>query len=295
MVQATSILDTIRTFVAMLKPHCAELTVGGSVRREKPDVKDVELIVMPQPTLLAFLDRLVANDTISKALYGGKPRWGDKYRGMVFAGVKFEIFTYDADNRGYQHWLRTGPGDANTYIMTTLSYRSAPFGAKDGYWWLGERIEKGGKHEFVPDERAKLRISTEHEMFTLLGLPFLEPKDRSLERYKALMTRRGHTFGDAGQFLIEHVETQALFVDSETPARRHQVGSVCHVDRIDFEQLAQTVPYLPNASFEDERQELVRQLLKLGVVAEPSEKDVQWFADQHYRYWERQQWERKPR
>lgn len=289
---AISILDTIRTFVAMLKPHCVELTVGGSVRREKPDVKDVKLIVMPQPTLLPFLDRLVANDTISKALYGGKPRWGDKYRGMVFAGVKFEIFTYDADNRGYQLWLRTGPGDAGHYVMGQLSQRHAPFGFQT-HAYLGTREWKKGKLEFMPNLSKKLRLSSEHDLFTLLGLPFIEPKDRSVERYTALMTRRGHTFGDAGQFLIEHVETQALFADSETPVRRPQVGSVCQVDRIDFEQLAQMVPYLPNASFEDERQELVRQLLKLGVSAEPSEKDVQWFADQHYRYWERQQWERK--
>lgn len=201
---AISILNTIHTFTALLKPHCAELIVGGSVRREKPDVKDVELIVMPKPTLLPFLDGLVRDGAVSKALYGtGKQttRWGTSYRGMVYAGVRFELFTCDADNRGYQHWLRTGPGDANTYIMTTLSYRSAPFGAKDGYWWLGERIEKGGKREFVPDEHAKLRIHEEHEMFTLLGLPFIEPKARSEALYRQLMSQRGHTFGDPAQFL----------------------------------------------------------------------------------------------
>lgn len=284
--RADSILDTIKTFTAMLKPYCVELTVGGSVRREKPDVKDVELIVMPKPSLMPFLDKLVLDGTISKALYGeAKPtaRWGERYRGLWFKGVKFEVFVYDTDNRAYLLWLRTGPGDANAFVMDFLSKANAPFGFQT-WAYFGTRVWKKGKKEFVPDMTRKLRLSSEADMFTLLGMEFIEPRDRSVERYKALMLRKSHTLGDPAQFLIETVRAQVLFDDLDAPVRAGQAAGAQRLNKI---EMANVPPYQKGSSFEDERQELVRQFMAIGEMADPTEAEVCDFAIRRYNFWER--------
>jgi hypothetical protein len=284
MVAASGLLPTIKTFTTLLKPHCVELHVCGSMRRGKPDVKDVELVLLPDKKLLKFLDELVEDGRIEKALYGGKPRWGNRYRGMIFGGVKFEMFVFDGDNRGYQMWMRTGPGDANTIIMSALGQRKAPFGFQT-WGYFGTREWKKGKLEFTPDLTRKLRLNDERDMFVLFGLPYIEPQDRSIQTYSCLLNARGHTFGDPAQFLIEQVQPLALFDDA--PAA--QVPSSKRLDDIDLSN----VPLYDGQSkntYAAEFEILQAALEALGDPVGPTEDEVCLFAERRYTYWLRQQW-----
>lgn len=155
---------------------CERIEIAGSLRRKKPDVGDVEIVVLPKdaPTLLARLDYMVATAVVSKAVYSDRTnRWGEKYRGLTYDGVRIEVFLADVHNWGYIYWLRTGPGDANTWVMQQCSYRKAPYRAEGGYWKIdGQKIH-------VPDER---------EMFRLLGVDYVPtPESRSMALYERVM------------------------------------------------------------------------------------------------------------
>jgi len=162
--------------VAQLAPLCQRIEIAGSLRRGKADLKDVELVALPidSKALLARLDNWVIAGKIRKAIYpDGSQRWGSKYRGFTYESIRFELFTADADNWGYQLWLRTGPADANEYVMRQcISYQS-PYHARDGYWWAGD---------------ARLSVPDEVELFRLLGMPPLHPVYRTLERYQQLLS-----------------------------------------------------------------------------------------------------------
>lgn len=154
---------------------CVIVHIAGSLRRGASQVGDIEIVAQPKEhragDLLARMDTWVATGRVRKAVYGdGTHRWGEKYRGFCLNGldIKIEVFVVDADNLGYQLWLRTGPGDANQYIMSQMLERHAPYRCEGGYF------QHNG---------ARLRVSTEAELFRLLGMPIIPPNERSVERY----------------------------------------------------------------------------------------------------------------
>lgn len=150
---------------------CEQLQIAGSLRRNKPDVKDVELVAVPKTidgknALLWVLDRLLEEGTIEKAKLGetGTTRWGNKLRSWVYQGVKFDLFSVDEINFGIEYALKTGSRDFNVLLMTKL--KSAPFQLKEfvAYW-----------------NDAPLHIPDEQAWFRLLGLPFIPPSQRTEE------------------------------------------------------------------------------------------------------------------
>ena len=188
----------VEAMVALLAPHCDWIAPGGSYRREKPDIGDVEVVAIAKPTLLAHMDELVRDGVIAKKEYTNEKtgkksyRWGEKYRAFVFthggATIKFDLFLCDMGNRGYEYELRTGPADKNKHMMITFAKYHAPFRMEGGYIWSkGDNVQK----LHIPDEQA---------YFDLLGIPFIEPKDRTLERYQSLI-RWGHKWGDVSRFV----------------------------------------------------------------------------------------------
>lgn len=203
---AAEVTVLVEEFTTLIAPHCAWLSVGGSLRRKKSEVGDVEIVITPKPSYFEFLDRLVESGTIEKARYGAKltTRWGLKYRGLNYKSLRLELFCCDEDNRGYMLWLRTGPDNkadrANTTMMTAIKLH-APFHVNEGYVYANER---------------RLRIETEEDWFALIGIPYLPPEERTAATYTKLL--RGHAWGDPARFTErQHALIQASPARMEAP------------------------------------------------------------------------------
>lgn len=174
-------LPIAQSLARLIQPHCTYVNIAGSLRRRKETVGDIEIVARANPTLLPFLDGLVSRGEAAKAVYSdGRNRWGNTYRGLDYQGMKCEIFLADKDNVGYQTWLRTGPGDANTYVMKFCSWKKSPYRAASGYWWHGD---------------TKLSISTERQLFDMLGMRWLEPHERTEDAYMLMLEVRSHKWG----------------------------------------------------------------------------------------------------
>jgi DNA polymerase/3'-5' exonuclease PolX len=156
---------------------------GGSIRRKKPLVGDIEIIALPDDrrVLLARLDRLVLDGTFRKATYGNtlNHRWGETYRGVMFEGMKVEVFCATPENYGYIRWLRTGPGDANTHVMTRMMQTNWPVRFREGSAW---HIEGEVSH--------KLDASSEVYIFSYLGIDYVKPEERSVSAYSRVCQAR---------------------------------------------------------------------------------------------------------
>lgn len=120
--------EDAHAFVKLL-PGCIRMwEIAGSVRRRKPEVGDIEHVIIPVGTKLHDrLDELVGTDlfpgdgTVTKAVYpNGTHRWGDKYRGVMFRGFRHELFLADEQNWGCILAIRTGPAAMSERLVTAL-------------------------------------------------------------------------------------------------------------------------------------------------------------------------------
>ena len=148
--------------------------IAGSVRRGKPEVGDIEHVVMPgdYPAFLAYMDELLGNPMfgtpaiIGKAVYSdGSHRWGKKYRGCMFREFRHEVFLADARNFGAILTIRTGPEEFSERMVTRLK--------------SGGRIRQiEGYVRYVADGSV-IAVPTERAYFDLCGEPWTEPGARA--------------------------------------------------------------------------------------------------------------------
>ncbi len=196
-VQLADARQIIGELVEILRPACERIEIAGSVRRGKPEVKDAEVVIIPTPDLLPLTDTLIEYGRAQYALYGEKrtKRWGSSYRGLMFKGVKCELFMAHEESWGYQYWLRTGPGDANAYIMRWLGQKfvNAPLRFQDGYGWYSRDWALDDKKWFAPDRR-RLRIASEEDLFAVLGMPFIPPSERTEDLYRRVTNKRDYVW-----------------------------------------------------------------------------------------------------
>lgn len=196
-----AILPMVETFVSILAPACDRIQIAGSIRREKPDVKDVEIVAIPKssthtnllgepisgaPTLLdELLEQLTRKLSNTYQFDQEVKRNGPRYKRLV---TRFEetvsavdLFLADSDNWGNQLAIRTGSREFGKWFMTKQSYGGAmPFGMRqiDGYLW------RNGQ---------KVRCPEEEDYFRALGIPCLPPPERTeagIRKIKALAVRR---------------------------------------------------------------------------------------------------------
>jgi DNA polymerase/3'-5' exonuclease PolX len=168
-------------FRDLLSRHTKRWEIAGSVRRAARDVGDIEHVVIPiteertvaiipEDVVLLWdaIDELVRAGTFSKAVYpDGKYRWGQKFRGVMFNGIRHEILTCDERNWGSMLAIKTGPAEFSEYCVTRLKSRGA-YRHQDGY---------------VRSVDGTIRAClTEKEFLALCGMQWIDPVNRSTWR-----------------------------------------------------------------------------------------------------------------
>ena len=210
----------VERLAGMIADTCERLEIAGSIRRGRADVKDAEIVAISRGSdLLARLDQMVQDGTIRKALYGEKEqtRWGSSYRGLVFDGLRVEIFTADEHSWGNQFWLRTGPGDANQFVMKWLIWKRAPLRFQGGsVWWSANWMQVPGGWDAADKRRLSLR--EESDLFAVLGLPEIEPAMRSDVMYEGLLDVQKLPV-DFSKWYVPELQQGALTLDAEWQPR----------------------------------------------------------------------------
>ena len=184
--QAEQIAQSLK---ADLEPFCERIEVGGSVRRKKPEVKDIELICIPkfgefpigQMSLegepLTSYENLLFEHIAANRDRFGIIKMGEKYAQVeVFdehpTGVrqysKVDVFTVAPETWGYIFMLRTGPAEFSKWIVTELKRRG--YMLKDGAVW--NDTDTGWIKHNTPDEGT---------IFDMLNIDDIKPEFRFKE------------------------------------------------------------------------------------------------------------------
>ncbi len=180
--------------VGLLEPHCVRIVVAGSVRRRKLRVHDVELLYEPiiEQELDMLGDLINTRDLMDPALtqlleagtlsprgaYGPK----NKYLRHTETEIALDVFSSGPENWGMTTVIRTGSREFNIAIMSRFK--------KMGH----EGHAYGGVTLFAadPERRQEVECPDEQAVFDLLGLPYIEPQDRSdVGWFRALVHREG--------------------------------------------------------------------------------------------------------
>jgi len=178
--KAASIAEAYRE---MMLPYCDRAMVAGSIRRWKPEVKDIEIVCAPKLVPGADPEKLfgegLRNRLYEWALDSGivwiKPatddiiEWPIKpdaryWRGVITAGqdsVKLDVFLTTIENFGTTLLIRTGSSQFNQALMTHARMVHRPC--------ADNRFHNGGE---------PVEFEEEYDVFDFLGLDYVEPNLR---------------------------------------------------------------------------------------------------------------------
>jgi len=149
--------------VEQLRHHCERIEIAGSIRRQKLDVKDIEIVLIPKPYGTGIFSSGVAK-VISQwtKVKGELPC---RYTQRVLPqGIAVDIFFATEDNWGLILAIRTGSA---AYSHTVL----ATGWVKAGYKSVDGMLTRGGMEVTVPEEV---------DLFDLIGIPMVPPEERNL-------------------------------------------------------------------------------------------------------------------
>ena len=161
---------------AKLSSYCIRIEVAGSIRRQRLDPADIELLCIPRPSDTLFhtdaLDEgvtalLVASPPIlaRRPSIKGITAYGPKNKLLMHlsSGIPLDLFSTDERNFGMSWVVRTGPADFNKRMMLRflqLHMKGHAYGGVTSS--SGEEID-------CPDEQT---------VFRNLGWPYIPPEER---------------------------------------------------------------------------------------------------------------------
>lgn len=182
--EAREIADQL---VALLKPACERIVVAGSIRRERPDIGDIDLVCEPKlvygtdlfgdPTgddedaLHDRCGQLVQDGVLEKRLnVKGSVSWGRQLKRAVYRGLSVDLQAVtDVTTWGAWLLIRTGPADFNKSIVTPIWQGGKLPAGFD--WHSGFQLHRYG---------GRVETPTEAHVFEALGYVYQEPQERGI-------------------------------------------------------------------------------------------------------------------
>jgi DNA polymerase/3'-5' exonuclease PolX len=164
--EAQAVADAV---LQRLAPYVKRAVVAGSVRRKRPDCKDIEIVAEPLdvPDGLFGETRPAAQEILDAArAWGPLAKAGEKYiqvTDVLGSGLALDLFLVTPPaSWGAILTIRTGPADFSTMMVSKLRGRFMRCEH-------GRVLGRGGVEVPTPDEEA---------FFAACGVAYVRPEDR---------------------------------------------------------------------------------------------------------------------
>ena len=160
------ILETARTIANRVKeelmPHCERIKIVGSIRREKPIVHDIDMVLIPKPYAAVVMSGLLTTIGELKAN-------GDKIKRVHIpakntANIDIDIYLATPASWATLVLIRTGSKENNIRLATL---------AKRKGWQL-----KANGNGLFNDRGERIAGDSEQSIYQALGIPYQEPQER---------------------------------------------------------------------------------------------------------------------
>ena len=141
--------------VKLISPFCERIVIAGSIRRKKPQSRDVDIVLIPKPLLWS---RIIS--TLQKKMDAKVLKCGEKVSQLTIDGVNVDLYSATPETWEPLLLIRTGSAEHNI----KLSMRARKMGMKLTH----SGLSKDGK----------IIASTEKEIFEALGMKYVPPEER---------------------------------------------------------------------------------------------------------------------
>lgn len=158
--------------VELLEPHCERISIAGSIRREKPEVKDIEIVCIPKPYETGIFESGIA--TVVNKWPKVKGELPCKYTQRIIhvheilgswsGKINLDLFFAVPGNWGLILAIRTGSAK---FSHEALAKRWVAKGYNSIDGWL----HKNGKPIAVPEEE---------DLFRIINLDVIDPIYRNI-------------------------------------------------------------------------------------------------------------------
>ena len=158
--KALNIAEKVKSLLA---PHCERIEIAGSIRRKKPNVKDIEIVAIPKPFETGLFESGIA--TVVNKWDKVKGELPCKYTQRILPyGIKLDLFFAERGNWGLIYAIRTGSAEYSHKVLATQW-------VKRGYKSEGGYLLYNGR---------KILVLEEEDLFKRIGVPFVEPEFRNI-------------------------------------------------------------------------------------------------------------------
>ena len=146
-------------YLNRIKAFSLRAEIAGSIRREKPEVKDIEIVCIPDPN---YLGEFCEEVNLLKKVKG-EPT-GKYTQRILPEGINLDLFMANKRNWGLIFAIRTGSADFSHKILA-CGWVKAGYKSKDGM------LTKNGQ---------EIECREEKDLFDRIGIPYVEPEFRNL-------------------------------------------------------------------------------------------------------------------
>ena len=155
-----------KKIVAELAPFCELIEVAGSIRRRRPLVNDIDIVLLPLADQVNALRARVLRNT--SPISDGK----EIILTRLANGVQLDIWIAE---RPHKDLFSSTPTNFGVLLLSRT-------GSKEHNIWLCQRAEKLGRrlnpHHGVFEGRKLLSSASEQEVFAALDMEFVPPEKR---------------------------------------------------------------------------------------------------------------------
>ncbi|GAH65921.1 unnamed protein product, partial [marine sediment metagenome] len=143
--------------VELLKPYCSRIEIAGSIRRKRPWVKDIDLVLVPT-------DLWGLHTELTK-LGGGKLKMsGSKIIRVMYGRIQVDVYVADETIWATLLLIRTGSAENNIRLATLAQERN---------WRL-----KANGDGLINETGERIAGDSEESIYAALGLPWQPPERR---------------------------------------------------------------------------------------------------------------------
>jgi DNA polymerase (family 10) len=141
-------------FISQIKEFCDKIEVAGSIRRNKPEVNDIDVVIIPKlrEHLIQKIRRISDVDV-----------QGNKILRTNYSGVQVDVYFATKETWGILLLVRTGSKEHNIKLCQIAINKGMKLSSEKG-------LMRG--NEVVANK-------TEEDIFKSLGMNYMKPEDRS--------------------------------------------------------------------------------------------------------------------
>ena len=158
--QAMTIAERVKT---QLMPYCDRIEIAGSIRRHKPEVGDIEVVLIPKPYDIGLFTSGIALIVNTWTKVRGELPCKYTQR-MLPDGIALDLFSATKKNWGLIYAIRTGSADYSHRVLACGWVRN-------GYKSANGMLSRNG---------VVVQVHEEHDLFRLAGVQWVEPEARDI-------------------------------------------------------------------------------------------------------------------